>query len=505
MKIKSITIQGFRGFNEERTIHLHDRLTLYYAPNSYGKTSVSEALEWLLYGITSKVKRADSKDEYKGSYRNLHLEASKPAFVNVTFIDDGNQVNYTGALTGGDGIVRLLNGNEISSWPLKVDLLNAPQPFILQHALKYLLLAKPGDRFKGFAVILGLEELEEFQNNVQSVCTKPQVCLPQEAVNLLSKVDSIKTRLANQPALQEINKAFKKGASGLKKTYEAVDRECQRRVPAGTAPDSILPQLLKIREDAVAKIFKGSIELPEYTQPEKDSKSSDERYIINFVDGTLIKKCTNLTALSAALEILDRIKFFGLGIALLNQEPGKCPFCSQAIDSSVDKHIRDQHESLKEEQVGKEKLERERTETKSSLSSLKSRLDSYHNNQVRRSSKLNQLEPKLEDLKKILLPKYQTHFNSVRDAISEIKTKKGQLAEPYAEAAKAVDGAINSIDTSNLDVELLKSLGLKLVKYIKLALEYTQSISQHANPLAEADKVLQHGWMNLPELRISVY
>ena len=72
MKIKSISIQGFRGFNDEQTVDFHDRLTLIYAPNSYGKTSISEAFEWLLYGITSKVESADSKDEYKGSCRNCH-------------------------------------------------------------------------------------------------------------------------------------------------------------------------------------------------------------------------------------------------------------------------------------------------------------------------------------------------------------------------------------------------------------------------------------------------
>lgn len=52
MKIKNLTIQGFRGFNKEQTIEFHKNLTLIYAPNSYGKTSISEAFEWLLYEIT---------------------------------------------------------------------------------------------------------------------------------------------------------------------------------------------------------------------------------------------------------------------------------------------------------------------------------------------------------------------------------------------------------------------------------------------------------------------
>ena len=66
MRINEIVIEGFRGFNGRRIITLDSSLTLIYAPNSYGKTSISESLEWLLYGSTSKVQRAEFKDEYKG-------------------------------------------------------------------------------------------------------------------------------------------------------------------------------------------------------------------------------------------------------------------------------------------------------------------------------------------------------------------------------------------------------------------------------------------------------
>ena len=88
MKIKSLTIKGFRGFNEEKILDFNERLTLMYAPNSYGKTSISESLEWLFYGITSKVERADSKEEYKGSYRNRHFPTTDFPSVKVCLTDN---------------------------------------------------------------------------------------------------------------------------------------------------------------------------------------------------------------------------------------------------------------------------------------------------------------------------------------------------------------------------------------------------------------------------------
>ena len=109
MKIKNIIIQGFRGFNEERNIDFHDHLTLIHAPNSYGKTSISEAFEWLLYGVTSKVEKADSKEEYKGSYRNRHLLESLTPFVKATFVDDNeNETEFRGDLAEDETIQRFV-------------------------------------------------------------------------------------------------------------------------------------------------------------------------------------------------------------------------------------------------------------------------------------------------------------------------------------------------------------------------------------------------------------
>ncbi|MEW5941714.1 MAG: AAA family ATPase, partial [Chloroflexota bacterium] len=42
-RIKSLTVQGFRGFNKlQEPIEFHDKLTLISGQNSYGKTSISE-------------------------------------------------------------------------------------------------------------------------------------------------------------------------------------------------------------------------------------------------------------------------------------------------------------------------------------------------------------------------------------------------------------------------------------------------------------------------------
>src|SRR3989338_7639433 len=92
MNLKRLKIAGFRGFNSGGSIDFNSKLSVISAPNSHGKTSISEALEFLIYGATSKVEKADSKEEYRNSYRNRHFPADKAAYIEAAFVlPDGTE------------------------------------------------------------------------------------------------------------------------------------------------------------------------------------------------------------------------------------------------------------------------------------------------------------------------------------------------------------------------------------------------------------------------------
>jgi hypothetical protein len=55
--LKQLTIDAFRGISASLTLDLSAPITLIYAPNGVGKTSICDAAEWL---ITSAVKRLDN-------------------------------------------------------------------------------------------------------------------------------------------------------------------------------------------------------------------------------------------------------------------------------------------------------------------------------------------------------------------------------------------------------------------------------------------------------------
>ena len=492
MRIKSLTIQGFRGFNEQCSIDFHERLTLVYAPNSYGKTSISEALEWLLYGVTSKVEKADSKDEYKGCYRNRHLPESLTPFVAARFSTDGGETEFRGDLQDGDSVARSVDTREVQEWPIASQLTEANKPFILQHALKYLLLAKPGERFQKFASLLGLEELDTIQTNLISLCTKPDARIPAEVAELRRRVGALEARLSAQPTLRNIDRALKRGRQNLVQAYAAILAECRSRAPAGTDDGSLLPELLKIRDDAVGKIFKGRVALADYTPVEKQADSIDGEFFVGWLTESFVTQYTELARLSQVLEVLEQARFLGLGVVLADRVPGTCPFCGQSIDDALWRHIRERHETLVKANERHGVLTRQRDAILLLFQELRSRLDTCHARHAGKCSALLALEPRLAELEPILVPKHQAHFDAVKQAISQLAVAKESLQRGFARATAAAAAIDASVREHKVDLSLAKGLGTVLLEYVAEAKTFAGVVSANVGAVSNADQVLRH-------------
>jgi uncharacterized membrane protein len=492
VKVKTITIQGFRGFNKKQTIQFHNRLTLISAPNSYGKTSISEAFEWLLYGITSKVEKADSKDEYKGSYRNCHLSESLTPLVNLVVSDGTSDTELRGELNEQDCISRFVDGNQVEEWPFAANLSATERPFILQHALKYLLLVKPDDRFRGFARLLGLEHLDDIQRNFVSLCTKPDASIPSDVNTLIKEVNALESRLAIQDSLSPIWVCIKKGSKGLAEAQIKVKEECKRRVPPGTTEESILPQLLKIRDDAVQKIFKGRINLLDFSSKEKDANSEDESFFGSLITKEFIKKYSDLITLSTVQHILDRAAFFDLGVKLLDESKGMCPFCNRPIDDKLSEHICDENTALAEEKRNNAALEKQRTELIEELKNFRVRIRSYQQRNTAKTSSISTIASSIEKLKSILVPNHEAHFIGVQSAITALNLKTNALQQSYDYTIVALDAVETSISSSNEDSKLMKKLGECVIQYMADAHSFISTVTERVIRMAEADQILKH-------------
>ncbi|GAI55497.1 unnamed protein product, partial [marine sediment metagenome] len=114
-----------------------------------------------------------------------------------------------------------------------------------------------------------------------------------------------------------------------------------------------------------------------------------------------------------------RAQFFDLGVKLLEEAPGICPFCGESMDGVLMKHIQDKHENLVREKEDSEVLEKQRTEIINSLAELKQRFGMYQRRHVDKTTSLLAIKPSMEQLKAVLVPKHQVHFTAVEATISE--------------------------------------------------------------------------------------
>jgi len=495
VKINNISIRGFRGFNEERVIVFHPLLTLIYAHNSYGKTSITEAVEWLLYGSTSKVERGEFKDEYKGSYRNCHLDSSVSTFVKANFSFGTGQVDFKSELIGEDEYSRHVDDNPVECWPIDAELAAISKPFIMQHALKYLLLVAPDQRFKGFAQLLGLDELGTLQTDFVSICTKPKASIPTEVTTFCSQVDALEDGLAARPALNNLYslfKNFRKGKESFTSFTTAVFNECRNFVLEGTPDESVLPNLLRIRDDYVKKVFSGSITLIPYSAEDRTSNSADLEYFVKVVSKDLITQYCELIAFETSEIIIRHSQFYDLGVEFLTKQPDRCPFCGQELSDSIIKHIDQKHQEAKGEADHLTALLNQRQSVIDKLSQLERRLEICQQRQMSRLTTFLSINNNIDQLGKILLPQHKAYFASVQNAITLLQGVKNQLDKSYVSVTKALYAVQLSVQQSKENIALISQFGEKLIEYSNTVSTSSASISTQESPMSNASQILKH-------------
>lgn len=89
MKLKSITIHGFKSFADRTVIQYHKGITGVIGPNGSGKSNVIDAVRWVMGEQTAKSLRADDPTDiiFAGSQSRKHMGT---ATVKLTFLNDGN-------------------------------------------------------------------------------------------------------------------------------------------------------------------------------------------------------------------------------------------------------------------------------------------------------------------------------------------------------------------------------------------------------------------------------
>jgi len=330
LRINNLTLQGFRSFGRStQSLPLTTPIAVIQASNSQGKTSLAEAIEFLLTGeIVRRQLVASSQDEFADALRHAHLPANTPVFVEAQFLcNDGVERAVRRTLVSDYGKGRYVDCKsalEINRKPategdllaLGVVLSQPPlrAPVLAQHTLGYLFSAKPQERTEYFRALLEVTDLEEFRQTVARIEPelKPTDSPAWTKLSTASDVPQLalilRPFLADVPASTALNAGFDRGAAAL---ITAAD------VPApATAPERLtaVADILAARRALVFPLEAfDRKQLPPVTRPPDTTWQKLQTYLDerSKVDNetrrltALFKEALNLPAVATATEPID--------------------------------------------------------------------------------------------------------------------------------------------------------------------------------------------------------
>lgn len=178
MQLEWIEIRGFRAFGTtSQKIELSPVLTLVRAENSQGKTSFSEAVEFLFSGTTSRRDlHTGAKAEFDGCLRNAHLPAGEDVWVQAQFkLPDGSTTivrrtlltDYDGATECTSELTRDgITVTSIEEIGVELSGHDLAAPVLQQHVLDFVAAAPPQERANYFKALLDLTDLEIIRSNL---------------------------------------------------------------------------------------------------------------------------------------------------------------------------------------------------------------------------------------------------------------------------------------------------------------------------------------------------
>ena len=496
MKLRRLTIAGFRGFNLERSIDFHDKLTVIAAPNSHGKTSISEALEFLIYGATSKVDKADSsKEEYKDSYRNRHFPKDEPAYVEATFALAGDIEQKLRIELDADGITtrRFVDGMPVQMWPFHATLFTAARPFVLQHALKYLLLVPPSERFQGFARLLGLNEVDGTFQAILGLCTKPTASLPPEGQLILNELLSLEVRLTQVPELRKVATNLKGGNENAADAYALIDARSDLLLGATVKAGERVPKLIAARTEAAAKIYSGDVTLHAYSPEEVSQLAVAHKTLSTAVSATFLEDYGQLCVYDTAGRLQKEAALLNIGVELIEESPEACPLCGQVLNNELRNGIHERHASVKTEISRGAAHEQSRSRVVHALADVKKAIkDQLKLSEHRTDNLIESMQPEnAPKVCKLLGGESAASTKVVHAAAETANGLSNRLRTASTDVAKAILNCESGITENRASLADAEALGKVLLAYLATASDFVSQVAQFEPSLAGPSKLFR--------------
>lgn len=174
MKLERITLQAFRGYPGRVDVVLSGDIVLLYGDNGAGKTSLTEAFEWALFGTIVRKARSKTPSEYKGWswLRSAHAADDVQTFVEVELVDEKGARHVMRRELDGRQASLTVDGRpaeSVEALGLRTE--DAFRPFLGQCEIQALIDSEQQDRWEQLSAILGFGEFGRARARLQRLRT----------------------------------------------------------------------------------------------------------------------------------------------------------------------------------------------------------------------------------------------------------------------------------------------------------------------------------------------
>lgn len=472
MRLKRIRPHFFRCFGRNEWIDLSSDLVLLYGSNGYGKTSLAEALEWVLHGRAKRRARGieKSKVDYENYYRNIHAPEDEATWVEL-LVDHPSkgEIKIKRVLPpGSDESVSTtyIDGSEKPISDLS-PVLNSFDPIIPQHSLQDFIRAKPKERHTRISSALGLHDLVKFRDGISNARRRLQQNPPQEIVQAKSIIDDVVEKLSNTPTdtLSDLRSRWNGYDFRPDEDLERIKDAARSHLSTTTeSADDLIEELEEERDILAEQVFDvRPIEPPSDLDSQiQEIKRSHQEISVDRVKS----KLTAFVKATAAKYSRKYLQFWKKGLTLQEEDSDKCPMClEETLNEEKRKGLQDRLESSKTYTKAHSDLDDALKDLRSNLRGIRSKLSGlapdFLNTEARET-----LESVLED-EKVSLDDFlvthdltqramsltEQHLSSLEDDVSQILEKakdadsldelENDLAGIEKEAYQAAESAKN--------------------------------------------------------------
>jgi exonuclease SbcC len=504
MILKSLRLKNFRKFKES-LLEFPDGVTAVVGLNGAGKSTIFEAIAWVLYGAVAARTSADQ-------IKRENAEDKDPCRVELEFIFAEDKYRIVREMTGKSLTTSatatvneklVANGAEIVSnfiqKKLGMDFKSFyTSIFAKQKELNALSSMNPSERRPLILRMLGINALDEIVVEIRSDIKSKKTLIEKLELDLLDEHGENKIENYNNKKKEseekfekiiESTKLVKKNISTLEKKLELIRKECDERKIDYEQIFKIKEQLdeKKILFDKKKRLFdeiktlhlkiekrqeKINIEkskLNKFEKIEQDLKFLEKRQFENNKKSeTLLKKIEQKkTIINQIKEDVDKLKAKKSTIERMGSS-AKCPTCDRVLGNQYnkllidyDKEIEEKNSKIKSLQNDCSKIETEYNSFSKEIEALQRKNNYLHKKSIERE-KINtilsnisqEVEKELKELdsKKTDFTKISTIEFDEKKYIT-IKEKIDVLYKKYQLKLDELNEIRNSLEKIKIDLE----------------------------------------------------